>query len=162
MKSFRLTSAMPSALIAAVMLLGGAQVRAGYVALPTLVGHESGHSLVHSPISPLGESETSTGTSDSSEATQRLPEDNDPKLPMGPVVPSRKLPYTGYTFTYGSGSSSSSSSASTNLSSSSAAGFSPRPQIPPLELSSLLPPETGAAHPFSVASFLFRPPRRVA
>lgn len=159
MKAFRLQSALPSAVIAAAMLFGSTQARAGYVALPTIAEHENGRSLAHSPLMSLAELGASTGVCDTSEASPLHPDGEDLPLPMEPASPSRKLPHGAFTFAYGGSSSSSSSSAPSGGPSGSVAGFSSCPQIPPLELSSLLPPHKGDAHPFSLADSLFRPPR---
>jgi hypothetical protein len=157
--AFRRQFVPASAVIAAVILFGGTQARAGYVAVPTLADHNGSNSLIHSPVSPFGEIETSTGSGDSAATTQPRPDDDVLRVPTGPVSPARKLPHAACNFGHNSGAGSSSSSAPNSGPSSPPAGDLSRPQVPPLELSSLLPPQTGDAQPFSVASFLFRPPR---
>jgi len=62
-------------------------------------------------------------------------------------------------FGHGSGSGSSTSCGSSNGPPTSPAGDMSRPQVPPPALASLFSTEKGDTPPFSVASFLFRPPR---
>lgn len=145
-----------SALIAAAMILGGASARAGYVSVPAVAEYEGGSSLVQSQ---LVEFEASSGMGDSTTATQPHRDADGSKAPSGPVSPLTKLLHPACNFGHSTGAGSSSTSAPGTGPSTSPAGDLPRQQVPPLELSSLLPPQTGDAHPFSVVSFLFRPPR---
>lgn len=147
------------AVIVAAMIFGGTQARAGYVSVPALADHEGGNSLVHLPASPLGEFDSSISMGGSAASSPSRPDTDIPQVPFGPVAPARKLPPVAWNFGHHSGTGTSSNSGSGNGPSPSTAGDLPRPQVPPLELSSLLPPQTGEEHPFSVASFLFRPPR---
>jgi hypothetical protein len=70
-----------------------------------------------------------------------------------------KVFHTAWHFSFDSGPGSSSGASSVNgPSSQPAGGLSPFALIL-IEVVGLLPPQKGVAHPFSVASFLFRPPR---
>jgi hypothetical protein len=149
---------LASAMIAAAMFLGGAQARAGYVSILEMAEHD-GSSLTHLPASPPADFEVSASTLGSAAASESRPDTDNPQAPSEPVPPAGKLPYMAHNFGQGSGAGNSSSSAPGNGFSTSAAGDVSRPQIPPLELSSLLPPQKGDSHSFSVNSFLFRPPR---
>lgn len=151
MVAFRRQFVLTSVAIAAAMILGGASARAGYVSVPAMAEHEGGNSLAQTPVSALGENETTT--------SQPRPDADDSRVPSDPGFPTRKLPQVAWDFGHNNGAGTSSSSGPSSGPSASAAGDLPRPQVPPLELSSLLPPQKGDAHPFSVASFLFRPPR---
>ena len=146
-----------SVVLTAWCLLGGA-VRAGYVPVAANGGDEAGHSLSSSALLPA-ERDAGTSMASSSGSTCELPDANDPHAPANPRSPFATLPNPLCNFGPGSGAGSSSSFGSGNGPSNSPAGVVLRPQVPPLELASLLPPETGDVHPFSVASFLFRPPR---
>ncbi|SRR5579871_3417312 len=149
---------LASAMIAAVMFLGSVQARAGYVAIPEMAEHDGG-SLTHLPMSPPVDFEASASTVGSSAASESRPDTDYPQVPSEPVPPAGKLPYLAHNFGQGSGAGSSSNSSSGNGPSSSLVSDLPRPQVPPLEIAGLLPLQPGESHPFSVASFLFRPPR---
>jgi hypothetical protein len=105
----------------------------------------------------LADPEASADMAGADVASEPQPNPRDLPTPSEPVSPLRKLPKAVCNFD-SAGSAGTPSSSSGGPSSSPADDMS-RPQVPPLELVSLLPPPTGAIHPSSVASFLFRPPR---
>jgi hypothetical protein len=150
---------LASGLIAAAILFGSSRARAGYVSVPGVAEHDAGGSLALSPVSPLSDLDASARMSGSSTASQSRPDTDCSDAPSHPVPPSRKLPYSPNNFAHGTGAGSSSGSNSGNGPTTSLVSDLPRPQVPPLELASLLPPQAGDAQPFSMSSFLFRPPR---
>ena len=150
---------LASAVIAAAMMFGGAQARAGYVSVPAMAGTDGVSALSQPAGSLLTEHEASAGMGGAAAASLPRPDTDDTPAPKESVPPFPKLTQVAHNFGQGSGAGSSSSSSSSTGPSTAPAGDLPRPQVPPLELASLLPPEKGDAHPFSVASFLFRPPR---
>ncbi len=141
---------LASAAIAAAMLLGGASARAGYVSVATLTEQDGVDALL------LAELPATSGAA--GDTTTPRPDADDPHAPAQPSSPFLKLQPAACNFGH-SGAGSPSSSAPGGGSSSPPAGDLVRPQVPPLQQTSLLPPQTGDAQPFSVASFLFRPPR---
>jgi hypothetical protein len=148
---------LTSALIATAMLLGCGEVRAGYVAIPCIV--DQGDSC--SPAQSLPpEFEASTGMGgDCATTSQPTSDRKEAQGPLEPPSPSRRLPHAACTFDQGSGAGSSSSSGPGSGPSGSLVSDLPRPHLPQLETSCLLQPQEGSDQPFSVASFLFRPPR---
>lgn len=148
---------LASTLIAAAMILGCAQARAGYVAVPSLADQGNGCSLAQTPLAESEASATMAG--DSSTSSQPTSGEQSQQVPLEPPSPSRRLLHLVCDFGHGSGAGNSSSSGPSNGPSGSPVSDLQRPQLPQLELSSLLPPQKESAHPFSVASFLFRPPR---
>jgi hypothetical protein len=147
------------ALSAAVMILGGAPAQAGYVSVSAMSGTDGVSTLAHRFAFPLAELETFGDMAGAAAASEPRPDAQRQYAPSEPVPLVRKLPLAAYNFGLaGSAGTSSSSSSGSGPSTSPARGVS-RPQGPPLELVSLLPPPTGAVHHFSIASFLFRPPR---
>jgi hypothetical protein len=156
--AFRRQFVLASAITAAMTLFCSAPARAGYVSVHEIVEHDGGGSLTQLPVSPLSDLQSSAGWSGASIASPSRRDIDKPHVPSDPVLPSRKLPDAAHNFGQGSGAGSSSSSSSNGPSSSFATDLS-RPQVPPQELSGLLPPQTGDSHVFSMNSFLFRPPR---
>jgi hypothetical protein len=150
---------LASAMIAVAMLFGSAQARAGYLSIPEVAEHDGRNSLAPSPLSPLADFESTTSMGGSSVATQSRSDTDSPHAPTEPIPPSRKLPFAAHNFGPGSGAGSSSNSSSSNGPSSSLVGALPGVQMPLLERAGFLPPQPGDSFPFSVASFLFRPPR---
>jgi hypothetical protein len=147
-----------SALLAAWSIQGGA-ARAGFVSVAALDNKDNADLLTPGMASPFAERDASATATDAEPDAPRCRDANQPHAPATPFAPFGKLPDDVCTFGHGSGAGSSSSSGSGNAPSSPPLGDLTRPQVPPLELCSLLPPPTGDASPFSVASFLFRPPR---
>ena len=158
MGAFRRQFVLASAAIAAAMILGGAQARAGYVSVADLAGSGGVDAWGQPSASLLAKHETSTSTTGAGDAACPRPYSDDPHAPALPSSPFLKLPPAACNFG-NSGAGSPSSSAPGSGPSSPPAGDLPRPQVPPLQPISFLPPQSGDAHPFSVASFLFRPPR---
>lgn len=144
------------AAITTAMLLSSTSARAGYVSVATLVEQDGADALAN-PSALLGaEHETSSGAV--GDMANPRPDADDPHAPSQPTSRLLKLPTAACNFGH-SGAGSPSSSVSGGGSSSLVVGELPHLIVPPLQQTSLLPPQTGEAHPFSVASFLFRPPR---
>jgi hypothetical protein len=155
---FRRQWMLLSALLAAAVTLGATQARADFVAIgdvSTNVAVHSGAALWQSSL----EFASSFGSSVDDLASQTRSDTGEPFVPATPLAPFGKLPQTACNFGHAGGSGTSSGSSSGKAPSSPPLGELLRPEMPPLELASLLPPEKGDTHPFSVASFLFRPPR---
>lgn len=149
---------LTSTLIATAMLLGCAQAQGGYVVVPSIA--DQGNSCTPDQ-SLLADIEASAATAGDAAASQPTSDGKHPQAPLEPPAPSGGLPHAACNFGQGSGAGSSSSSATGNGPSNTLVTELPRPQLPQLELSCLLPLQTDDAHPFSVSSFLFRPPRWV-
>jgi hypothetical protein len=147
------------AMTAAVMLVGGAPARAGYVSVSAMSGTDGVSTLVHPFASLLAESETFDDMAGAGAASGPQPDAQDRHAPLEDLSALRKLLSAACTFGPESGAGASSSSSSGSGPSTSPAGDVSRSQAPPLELVSLLPHPTSTIHPCSVASFLFRPPR---
>lgn len=149
-------SVLLSALLAAWCIQGGA-ARAGYVSVAELGDQDNANCLSPWNASPFAERDASAAVADT-DALRRSDAET-PHAPTPPLAPFGKLPDDACTFGHGSGAGSSSTAGSGPSPSNTPLGDLTRPQVPPVELASLLPPPTGDASPFSVASFLFRPPR---
>ena len=156
MQAFHRQFVLASAMIAA-MIIGSAPARAGYVTDLATVGADGVSTLAHPFASLLGEREASADMAAAGAGSEPQPDAQELPTPWELVSLLRKLPQAACNFDP-AGSTGTSSSSSNGPSSSPADDVS-RPQVPPLGLVSLLPPPTGAIHPSSVASFLFRPPR---
>lgn len=140
------------ALIAAAMILGGVPARAGYVSVAKLA-EQDGVGI----LGFLSERDTSVTTGSAGDSASPQPDD-DPSNPAPPTPLSLQVHPAVCNF--GNSSTGSSSHSAPGAGSSSLpAGDLPRPQLPPLQPTSFLPPQTGDAHSFCVTSFLFRPPR---
>jgi hypothetical protein len=152
-----LTLALP----AAWFLLGSASAaRAGYVSVDRLSRSHEGLFTCPSLAAGAWGSECEGGAAGSNK--QRTEEQDQKKLDRD--HPERldrfvKLFHTAWHFGFDSGTGSSTGTSSVNgPTSQPAGGLSPFALIL-IEAVGLLPPQRGVAHPFSVASFLFRPPR---
>lgn len=148
---------LASAMIAAAVILGGAPARAEYLAFPLTVETDGVSTLAHPLASLLDEPEASGDMAGAGAAPEPQPDAQNLHTPAELVSLLWKLPQTACDFGSAGGAGTSSSSSSGPFTS--PADDVSRPQVPPLELGCLLPPPTSAIHPFSVASFLFRPPR---
>ena len=148
-----------SVVLAAWCFQSGA-ARAGYITVAAIDNQVAGHSLSSQALMP-SEQDTGMAMADTGGSTWQRPETSEPQSPSStkPSCPFATPLQPVYNFGPGGGAGSSSSSAPGTGPSTPPAGLVSRPQVPPLELANLLPPDTGDAHPFSVASFLFRPPR---
>lgn len=144
-------------MLTAWCIQGGA-VRAGYVTVAAISGEAAGQGLLTPALMPL-EQDAGTSMAYAGDSTWQRPDASDSRNPANPSCPFATPLHPVYNFGLGSDAGSSSSSGSGNGPSTPPAGLVSRLQVPTLELASLLPPETGDAHSFSVASFLFRPPR---
>lgn len=145
-------SVLASAAIAVAIMLGCARARAEYLSIAELAKQDGVVALKQPAATPLIEYETSSSMA-------RPWHDTDyPPAPALPLPPLRRRPSAACNF--GNNCSSNSSHHGPVGGPSSPLGATPpRPWVPPLQLTSLLPPQTDDTHPFSVASFLFRPPR---
>ena len=144
-----------AAIVIAALYLGGAQANAGYVSVATMAAQDGVRLF---PL--LLENETRGGMAETQSILIGQRDNDSSNKPSEPVSPLNKLLQTPYNFGPGNGeSSSSSNSTSGSGPSTPPVGDLPQMQVPPLVMTSLLAPQTGDAHPFSVASSLFRPPR---
>ena len=151
---FRAQFVFASAMFAA-LFLGGAQANAGYVSVAAMAAQDGAR------LFPLWvENEARSGMADA-QGTLGSPFDNEnSNKPSEPVSSLTILLQTPYHFGYGNGQSSGSSNSTSGSGSSTypVGDLSPK-QAPPLVATSLLVSQTGDAHPFSISSSLFRPPR---
>ena len=158
MTSFTRQFVLLSALLAAWCIQGGA-ARAGYVSMAERMRLDGGCDNFSSfaVATDADEMAGSVAVADSERRGERAERDSE-RPPHAPLPWGKPLPLAWH-FGHGGNSGSTSSSPSGSAPSSQPAGGTSRPEVPPLELASLLPPPKGETHPFSVASFLFRPPR---
>ena len=158
MTSFTRQFVLLSALLAAWCIQGGA-VRAGYVSMAerTRLDGGSDNFSCFAVATDADEMAGSVAVADSERRGERAERDSE-RLPHLPLPWANKLPFA-YHFGHGGNSGGTTSSPSGSAPSSQPAGGTSRPEVPPLAVIALLPPQTGDSHPFSVASFLFRPPR---
>lgn len=154
MFAFRPHFVFATAVIAA-LYLSGARANAGYVSVAAMAGQD-GVRLFQLSV----ENEACGGRADSQSTLSGQRDREDTNKPSEPLFPLNNLLQTPYNFGPGNGESSSSSNSTSNSGPSSPpVGDLPAIQAPPLVATSLLATQTGDAHPFSVSSFLFRPPR---
>jgi hypothetical protein len=146
---------------ALAMILSPVRARAGYISVVAPVELTGANSFTPLNASPLCGSETFAATDSAATATfPRLDPHNSP-VPWEPGWPSRELPHAANHLGHSSTSGSSSSSSSSKGPSGSQDVEFPRPQMPPLQATSFLPPQTADTHLFSAVSSLFHPPRAV-
>ncbi len=158
MRASRYQIVLAAGLLVAALMGGGTQARAGYVSVAGLQGDEAIDGLSPFVASPLAEREVTAGISGSAALFQPVDADEIPS-PVAPAFPFVKLPHVAHAFARTGSAGSSSNGGSDSGPSNPPVGDASRPQAPPLVLAHLLPPDRGESHPFSVASFLFRPPR---
>jgi hypothetical protein len=146
-----------SALLAAWCIQGGA-ARAGYVSITEQTSFE-GHAVNFSNFAPMDTDEIagSTALEDTERNDDRTTRDSE-RLPHKSLPWGKKPPFAWH-FDHGGNMGSTSSSPSGSAPSSQPAGGTSRLEVPAITVVALLPPQTGESHPFSVTSFLFRPPR---
>jgi hypothetical protein len=149
---------LASALLAAWFILGGGNAaRAGYVSTSSLNDPEGLSADPSSLAAALGE--RAGGMAGSSKpADSPYPNELDRESPERDS-PLAKRFHTAWHFGSPSGAGDSTGSSSVNGPSSQSVGNVSRLEFPQIEIVGLLPPQKGVVHPFSVASFLFRPPR---
>lgn len=156
MSASRQQFVLAMAAITTAMLLCSTSARAGYVSVVGLAEQDGVDALANSGALLAAGHETSSGTAGD---TANTPSDaDDPHAPAQPTSRLLKLPTAAHNLGH-SGAGSPSSSVPGGGPSSLVVGDLPHLIVPPLQQTSLLPPQTGEAHSFSVASFLFRPPR---
>jgi len=148
-----------SALLAAWQMLGGgSQALADYVSATYLSrGSDVLFTSAFAPGSWEHECVGGVGSSDARNEKQS-PEPSDRERPDG-FVPFAGLFQTAWQMGSDGGTSSSSGSSSVSGPSSQYIGGMARFDFLLIEVEGLVPPQTGDTHPFSLASFLFRPPR---
>lgn len=144
-----------AATVFAALCLGGARANAGYVSVAMLANDAGG--ICSFPF--LGEFEGSGSRADPQVTSGRRREVDDSDDPLAPVFLLQHLLNNVCNYGLDNGCGTTSGPSSGNGPSAPLAGDLQRPSVPPLVLISLLPPQTGDAHPFSIGSFLFRPPR---
>ncbi len=141
-------------LLAAAISLGSRQGWAGYVSPAALADPDAANELL-SPMELLPQADMARA----GENGQSQPETDDTHAPSRLFSLLQKILFAAYNIVQGGMSGSSSQTDSDDDPSGSPTDYLPRPQLPPPELTGLLPPQTGAVHPFTLASFVFRPPR---
>lgn len=138
------------------MLVCSTATQAGYVSAATLAEQDGMDALAY--LSSLLTAEYKASSNTASYTASPRPHDDDPQTPAQPTSPLLKMLPAACDFG-ASGAGSSSSSTAGGSPSFPPADDLPRPRVPSLEPTSLLPPPMGVAHSFFLTSTIFRPPR---
>jgi hypothetical protein len=149
---------LASALLAACFVLGGeSQARAGYISTAGL-NSPSAVPFASQPFS-ADPWEREDGMCTALNRTEDRSQNELNQEPAGSPAPFTKLFHTAWHIEFDGGAGSSTGSSSVDGPSSQQVGEGSRVDFTLINAVFLLPPETGEAHPFSLASSLFRPPR---
>lgn len=148
---------LASAVLAAWLLLGGGSVRAGYVAAGGW--HDPDRGVVDTLTLAAVLKDHESQAAPSAECTNPPCPEETNRESADHALALAKLLHTAWHFSDSGGAGGMAGSSSITGPSSQPVGDVPNADVPPLMVVSLLPPQSGDAQPFSVASFLFRPPR---